>query len=598
MERRTFGWSQDASNLDSLTEIIKALTVGTTQHFRIIELIKRYVVDQHLKDRMIESLNVGSKYPYVLLKGSKSTQLTVEQNQELFSLDLEAATNKTKKGGRANESCTGIVQICLPAQTKAYYKPYQSDWSAESYLKLAISLNLISYDPENDQCTLTDTAKRIALGDQNQQLTSYREAILSFPPAVRILQILSQNMTTPLSKFELGANLGFIGEAGFGSFAPNMFLWFLNSSQNAKERAENKNNKERMCDKYARMTCSFLEKLDLITTTTKELKGKWGNLELEPTRVKAYQITKLGYDLLINSYGNSSHPKIPRRVLYETLATAAPDRSFLRYRRAHILNLLKSKSLTTSELQAKLKLLDLDVPNAVILEDLEGLNRIGIRIDYDRHTQKYKLVDQIIGLVIPHEKVQKEMLTLIKERVIDSVKHVDPKYFELLDLAFTDTKTNATDLEILTAELFIEELQYKGQHLGGANKPDIAVYYEQDGLIIDTKAYAKGFSISAHQRDEMSRYINDNQKRDLNINPNAWWKVFAPEVKNFNHLFVSSTFIGKFAQQLQYIAKDKNQNGACISVENLLVMAERIKTKMLKQADIKDLMKNDEIKFD
>ena len=50
---------------------------------------------------------------------------------------------------------------------------------------------------------------------------------------------------------------------------------------------------------------------------------------------------------------------------------------------------------------------------------------------------------------------------------------------------------------------------------------DDKIYYEADGFIIDTKAYEKGFSITSHQRDEMSRYINDNQKRDSNINPNT-----------------------------------------------------------------------------
>ena len=93
----------------------------------------------------------------------------------------------------------------------------------------------------------------------------------------------------------------------------------------------------------------------------------------------------------------------------------------------------------------------------------------------------------------------------------------------------------------------------------------------------------------------MTRYINDNQKRDTKINPNEWWKIFPEQVKHFFHIFVSSFFIGQFVQQLKYIARDKGENGAVITAENLLYLANELKAKTRQYESVKNLIVNAEI---
>ena len=45
-------------------------------------------------------------------------------------------------------------------------------------------------------------------------------------------------------------------------------------------------------------------------------------------------------------------------------------------------------------------------------------------------------------------------------------------------------------------------------------------------MIIDNKAYGKGYSLPIKQADEMYRYLEENKERNEKINPNRWWKVF------------------------------------------------------------------------
>ena len=298
MKKRTFGWVQDASNLSTLRKVVKGLVKDTDEYNRLLNLIPKYIVDKKLADKMKFALANAEEYPYILLKGTSGEQLTVEQNKRLFGLSDEDAEEKSKKGGRANASCTGIIQLSLTAQTKNYYKPYQNDWSAESYLKLAVSLDLISYDAKKDTCKVTDFGLKISLSNDKELEKAYIISMMKYPPAVRVLQILAEDMQ-PHTKFEIGSKLGFIGEAGFGSMDMGYYLWVLNSADKTS-RSEVKANKEKMCDKYARMTCSMLKSLGLIGISKKLISAEFAGIKYGPEELTAYKITAKGYDALNN----------------------------------------------------------------------------------------------------------------------------------------------------------------------------------------------------------------------------------------------------------------------------------------------------------
>ena len=118
-------------------------------------------------------------------------------------------------------------------------------------------------------------------------------------------------------------------------------------------------------------------------------------------------------------------------------------------------------------------------------------------------------------------------------------------------------------------------------HLGGTSKPDGILYTnclkEDFGVIIDTKAYSKGYSLSASEADKMERYIGENQTRDEKINSNKWWRNFSDNLTNYYFMFISSYFTGGFEERLKRISRNKGILGTAISIENLLLYANNFK---------------------
>jgi hypothetical protein len=77
--------------------------------------------------------------------------------------------------------------------------------------------------------------------------------------------------------------------------------------------------------------------------------------------------------------------------------------------------------------------------------------------------------------------------------------------------------------------------------------------------------------------DEMTRYVQENNDRRVERNPNQWWTNFQPEVQEFSFLFISSLFKGNINDALNGIKQATNTNGGVINIENLLYFADAIK---------------------
>ena len=92
----------------------------------------------------------------------------------------------------------------------------------------------------------------------------------------------------------------------------------------------------------------------------------------------------------------------------------------------------------------------------------------------------------------------------------------------------------------------------------------------------------------------MIRYIEENKARG-EINSNHWWEKFGMQTEKFYYLFVSSCFISGYRDRLKYISMRTGVCGGAVSAENLLLLAERLKSGEMKKAEIFDCFKNDEI---
>lgn len=568
---RTFGWVQEASTISSLKDVINVFVKDSEINKLLREdKIPRLVSEEDGRDefiRLLEQENIKIPYNYLKGKGLRSGER------------------------RADAPCSGIIQATLKGQRREY----QSDWPADSYLRWAISVGFLDYNRENDTCSISTLGLRYV----NATSTSEEEEVLSLgflsnPPVVRVLSLLDKH--EHLSKFEIGSQLGFVGEAGFTSIPQRLVIQALVDEPG--ERLKILQDVEGTSDKYARMICSWLIQLGWVQQVEKEVTEFFGKEEYTETISQAYMLTLKGRTAIKRAYGISSTRRIPKKVLWEMLATKPSDKKYLRNRRATIIQYMNQRHRTVEEIQKHLEEKGYNESLSTIEDDLKGFEHIGLEVKNIEN--KYKIMDDIVGLEIPvvedREEFGKSAISELKDTIRERLKEIPHKYLVLIDLSF-DGKSNR-DFEIQTIELLTNELEFEGIRLGESRKPDGIIYQNKNGIIIDNKAYSRGYSLPMPQADEMIRYLDENKTRDKTQNPNEWWKHFDSGVVDFNYAFVSSQFTSGFKDRLEYIASRTSVNGGAINSANLLLFAEELKTKRLSYEDAFKLFdKNDEVSF-
>ena len=492
---------------------------------------------------------------------------------------------------RTNAPCSGIAQAAIPGQKKEY----TSDWAADSFLRLALSIGFIEYDSDKDTCFLSPSGKKYVSHLENKKLLyiDLAYALMSYPPVSRILNLIDEKGL--LTKFELGSELGFIGEAGFTSMSSELMIDALSIS-NQDQKNKIIQNSEGTSDKYVRTICGWLKKMKWVKQETKSFK----NGEYVVPFSQSYKITLEGKRWKTISCGGSRHSKISKIVFFDMLATKALDRDVLRLRRYKILRQLYRGRASIVKIKEYLETEKITASLDTIKDDLQGLKRVGFNII--KSGEEYSLKDELIFKNVVDVEVvtcdEEVTLAALKEKLRSYLKSVDHKYLALIDLGFSGPRGNR-EYEFVTAELLTKELSFGGKRLGDSRKPDVCVYYNTNGLILDNKSYKAGFSLSMPQADEMKRYLEENKKRDPNLNANKWWEIFPDDVKQFNFGFVSGSFVGGFTSRLENISLSTGVRGAGISSASLLVLAEDLKSGSRQYSDCFELFdENDEIVMD
>lgn len=583
MATRSFGWVQDSGSFDNMKKILKALCPDDEFHNLLKEkLIPTFVPERYGRQELLDALELKS-IPYSLLKGAGvSCQLTENENVEMFGYTQAQAKAIVKKGGRGNAACTGITQICLKAQKNlpnGLKKPYQGDWQADGFIRLGVSIGFLDYDYQNDTCSLSALGKQFAetQDGSNEEKDAIGDALLSYPPACRVLELLLQY--GHLTKFEIGEKLGFTGEAGFSSIPQNIFVSGYCLAPD-DEKTSIRQNTEGTSDKYARMIATWFVDIGWVSRVPKVVTEHFAGREYTTEIGQSYILTIKGRNQCKRICGNSSMAAVPKIVYKDMLATKAEGKEYLRDRRALILKHLSSEK-TLNDIQSHLKSKGFDEDVVTIEDDIRNFVNIGLHIK--EQNGKFSVTDTIQKLVVPVAVTSaKSSLLLSKDKIRKQLTKVNHRYLVLLDLAY-DSSSNR-DFEIETMRLLTDELKYEGTHLGGASKPDGVFYYNSDGVIVDTKAYSGGYSLPISQADEMIRYIEENKQRG-NINPNKWWDNFSPAVSAFSYLFVSSSFVAGYQDRIDYIKKRTACDGGVITAENLLLFAEELLTARISYTD-------------
>lgn len=572
MAERTFGWVQEAYTISNLKNVVRVFVPDSDINKLLRkDKIPRLISEEYQKDDMIKHLSSNKmNIPYMLLKGKG-----------------------TPKGyTRTNSPCSGIIQAVLPGQRKEY----QGDWPADSFLRWAVSMGFLNYNHEKDTCSISEMGYRYAVSadDSKEEKDILTEAFLSYPPVCRVLSLLENGNI--MTKFEIGCQIGFVGEAGFTSIPQNLILQGLSSAVSSEERNKLLSDTEGTSDKYVRTICAWLKSVKWVMQVSKSVTADLGYMTYTDTITQSYQITLEGKKVLKYARGTSKFKRIDKRVMWDMLSTKPSDRDYLRNRRTYLIKYLSSTYRSLDEIISHLQANGMTEDKGTISDDIQGLINIGINVN--RNGNKYKIMDRIIGLDIPDSiksiDASKSDLSLLKDKIRRKLSHINHKYLVLIDLGF-DGKADR-EYELQTADLLTGELEFKGSRLGDARKPDVCVFYDKNGLIIDNKAYSKGYSLPIKQADEMLRYIEENQKRDKSINPNEWWTIFNDDVNKFNFAFVSGEFTGGFKDRLENISRRSHINGAAINSVNLLLLAEEIKSGRLSYGDVFSKFEcNDEI---
>lgn len=608
---KSIGYPQNPSDIWKLKTIANLFVPGSEGNLTVkanIEWLLKHQIKY--KDDFYDAANerLASYIPLLL----------VENPQIEYSI----LKGKDYKGrpGRGAAACSGLIQAAIEAQSFVYFKnkddssltrkkkPYTDDWTADGFLRWAISIGILDYNELTDKCSLTDLGKKLAdTSSESDFKKILGEAFLSYPPVSRILFLLlntygvkAGSNNDPLwTKFKLGSEIGFVGEAGFSSIAENIWLAEYNTAD-AVEKKKVKSNREGTMDKHARMICSWLKQIGWIKSCLQNITGSFGGINYS-AEIECYYITVQGYNAYRNSIGQSSHRKIPKNVYLGTLSTKSADAEYLSLRRAVLIDSIKGTKTakTITEIQNKLSDAGFNENEGTIEDDIKGLVRIGIRIK--ESSGKYKIEDDIVKLQIRRIiNVAPSAVTVTINSLRASLSHIDHKYLCLIDYSVDSDKSR--DFEQVTMDLLTNELGFVGTWLGGVSKPDGIISADERGLILDTKAYKDGYDLPRHQKDEMFRYVSDFVFKNATVNPTQWWQSFPAIVSAVNFGFVSSDFKTTVPNGLTDIANRTIQinngikiNGGAITAKVLLEKADEIKEGSLSHMEFIQLFNSNRV---
>ena len=570
---RAFGWVQDPGNLRSLCDVVAVFDANSQKHKDLIKtIIPKLVEERDGRDEFVKTLlRTPLKIKYAELVGTAFTPRSISR-------------------------CNGIIQATVKGQGRDFI----GDWPADNFVRWAHCFGFIKYDYTDDTFEITDKGLELTNARETGEGLSDKEkellinAVLAYPPAIRILNLLSETEDTHLTKFEIGQQLGFIGEDGFTSMPQKIFIRSLVNAE-PRDRKTMKADWEGSSDKYARMIASWLEKLGLVEKVPKTISVSVAGKEYKETIGQAYVISAKGITALRKANGKSKHKRIAKNMCWEMLSTKGKDREYLRTRRAFVLKYLSENKQGVSilDITKHLKTVSLEENEKAVFDDVKGLQNIGINIL--NKDNKFFFDDEINDFIIPlPQMLAKSDLAETKEKIREKMLNLSHEYLALIDLAY-DSKQNRL-FEMKTLDLLTEECGYQGLHLGGSRRPDGIIYTNADrckyGVIIDTKAYSKGYNLPISQADEMERYIGENQTRNEKVNPNKWWEHFSNDINEFYFMFVSGHFTGNFKSQIERISRNKGINGTALAIANLLLCAEAYKSGDFTHETIKSKMFN------
>ena len=144
------------------------------------------------------------------------------------------------------------------------------------------------------------------------------------------------------------------------------------------------------------------------------------------------------------------------------------------------------------------------------------------------------------------------------------------------------SNTAATKFEQATTEIFSKVFGYQAEHIGAQPlRPDVVLYSETEryGAILDTKAYAKRYTLSHDQRGVMRNYVVDYPKYKLGDGDLAFFS------------YVSGRFGPNIDAQLAEVSERADGvPGSAITAHDIVLMCKRhLGTEKYTHAQLRDI---------
>lgn len=404
------------------------------------------------------------------------------------------------------------------------------------------------------------------------EIECFRKGILTSPPVIRVLHILNENRRKggeALSKYDIGGQLGFVGDVGFTHLEAEFVV------KNGKKF----NDAEGDADKWARTIISWLCQVRWVTQVGRR---DYGNQTL-PLYETVYEV-----DRLLQYQAKSTVRYIPQEMLCSS-HHAFPK--LVQARRIAILEVL-AKQTSPKQIGELLEIVNagFDDDNKINIDtlkfDILNLKLAGISIQAEGNY--YRLLDKVKLSMIPDPEIMLANSKITVDEVEKRIEHYTIEYAETIPARLIDnlirygygSRDRAAFFE-MTVEKFFTFMGYEAECLGqGKGRvADVIAKYKATlppksyGLILDAKAYSK-YNFPAGDVRKMKEYITLHGS-----------ELMQEMIPNLAFAFISMDFTTPDTH-LQEIATDTAVNGTAIDVYELMKLGDMVTRSEISISDI------------
>lgn len=449
------------------------------------------------------------------------------------------------------------------------------EWDARCRIKAICACGMAELDRDMQGYQLTELGRALRAAPKSsedddvlspEEREIFQKGLLTNPPVIRTLQLLNENRKNgggPMSKYDIGGRLGFVGDTGFTHFEAGFVAW----------NGKNFNDAEGSADKWARTILSWLCQVGWAVQSGVE---KYGEQTL-PLYTTRYEV-----DRVLQYSARSTVKYVPQEML---CSAHHPFAQIVQQRRAAVLRILSQKPyMAISDLTSAVQAQGLEADEETLAFDILNLRQAGIQIS--KEVSIYRLTDNI------HLDTPPEQLPIkVQGRVADVEKQIERyvmAYEDILPSKLVDNlirygsggaKTAAYFEDTVRALFSIMGYEAKCLGQGRGRVTDVIVKYRDPlysksyALMIDTKA-SNPYAFPAGDVRKMKEYIALHGK-----------ELMQDMIPNHAFLFASMAFKPPEGP-LEEIAADTAVSGTTADVFSLMDFA----AKVLKQEiSIKDM---------